>query len=177
MAAIEAAQRIQPGRTLYSEAQSKVRVWSKEVQARQNLQRAYGIANNRTPETLVQAIRTARQIPDATSVSRERNQVVNDWSNQILVIARSLASESRWKEAITVAKMVPSGTAAYGTARSNINQWRTIIAPPVIIPPPAVTPPTPEIESSIPEVSVPEKLELIDSSSVPKKIEVVETSQ
>ena len=178
VAAIEAAQRIQPGRSLYSEAQSKVRVWSKEVQARQNLQRAYGLANNRTPETLVQAIRTARQIPDATSVSRERNQVVNDWSNQILVIARSLASESRWKEAITVAKMVPSGTAAYSTARSNINQWRAIIAPPVIVPPPAVTPPTPEIESSVPEVSVPEeRLELIDSSSVPKKIEVVETSQ
>ena len=175
IAAIEAAQRIQPGRFLYGEAQSKIGGWRREVQARQNLQNAYRTASARTPAALAQAISAARRVPDNTSVSRERNQAINEWSYQMLNGAQSLANSSRLKEAIKVAKMIPSGTAAYRTAQTRIRNWRAILAPPVIVP----APPQPtyryQDDTPIPAAPTPPSpvREINNSNVVPTRIELI----
>ncbi len=179
LAAIDTARRIRSGRNLHSEAQGKIRGWQREINARDNLQRAYRVAASQTPEALAQAIRTARQVPNGTSASRERNQAINNWSYQMLEIAQRLANNSSIKEAIKVAKLIPSGTAAYSVARTRINTWRAVLAPPPIIietkpaPLPPPLPPVTEADFSLPrELKLPKptinskpKVEFTESDS------------
>ncbi len=130
--AIATAQKILGGRALSSQAQTKINLWRKEIQARKSLQEAYALANQRTPDSLAKAILVARQAPSGTSIYSEIVQKVNLWSGEILAIARQASSDSL-EIAIEIARKVPSGTNSYPSAQSQIEAWQQQLEPPVLL--------------------------------------------
>ena len=140
-AAIEAAKRIRSGRSLYSEAQSKITAWQQEIDGRRYLREATDLARQGTPETLAQAIRTARQASANSSVRSQVLQDINEWSAQILAIARQAANSSL-ERAIAIAEQVPSGTTSYTPAQKEIKIWQIRLNPPQ----PEALPPTFKLE-------------------------------
>ena len=136
-AAIDTARKIGAGRSLYSEAQSKIALWQQEIDGRRYYREATEIALQGTPEALARAIRTARQVSTNSSVSSQATENVNDWAAQILAIARQ-ASNSSLERAIAIAEQVPSGTTRYTPAQKEIKVWQIRLNPPQ----PEVIPPT-----------------------------------
>lgn len=130
--AIVTAKKILGGRALSSQAQTKINLWSKEIQAKKYLREAYSVANQRTPDSLARAIRIARQVPSSTSSYDEVVNNVNLWSSQILELARR-TSFSSLEAAIEVARKVPSGTASHYSAQSQIQAWKQQLEPPVLL--------------------------------------------
>ena len=119
--AIATAQKILGGRALSAQAQTKINLWRKEIEAKQYLRQAYALAAQRTPDALVRAILVARQADSSTSAYDEVVQNVNLWSGQILAIARQ-ASYDSLEIAIDIASKIPSGTASYYSAQSQIEE-------------------------------------------------------
>ena len=136
-AAIETAKEIGAGRSLYSEAQSKIALWQQEIDGQRYYSEATDLASEGTPEALASAIRTARQVSTNSSVSFEATQDVNDWAEEILEIARE-AADSSLEEAIAIAQLVPSGTTSYTPAQKDLKVWQIRANPPQ----PEVIPPT-----------------------------------
>lgn len=128
-AAIEAARQVRQGRSLYREARSNIRQWQEEIQAQKNYQEALVIAEAKTPEALIAAINILRKIPSSTNVSGESAQALNSWSYELLTMANNLADSSSLEDAIKLAKMVPSESSAYQSARSQIKLWRQRLNP------------------------------------------------
>ena len=136
-AAIETAQRISAGRSLYSEAQSKIALWQQEIDGQRYYREATELATQGTPEALARAIRTARQVSANSSVRFQATENVNDWAAQILAIARQ-AADSSLERAIAIAQQVPSGTTSFTAAQKDIKAWQIRANPPQ----PEVIPPT-----------------------------------
>jgi hypothetical protein len=128
-AAITAAQQIQSGRALYTEAQSDIRSWQTEIQGQQRLQEAYQTATPGTPDAIATAIRVARQVPTASKVRGDARVAVNRWSNQLLAMANDRSSYNI-TEALAIAKLIPSGTEAYEAAQQVIQAWQKSLEPP-----------------------------------------------
>lgn len=132
-AAISMANRILPGRTLYGEAQAKLKVWQNSIQAQQDLQEAYRLASSGTPEALSAAIRTADRVP-ASSVSRiEAKEAVNRWSQQLLELAQGQA-EYDIGRAIGIAQRIPQSSQVYSAAQQQISIWQKTPTLPVATP-------------------------------------------
>ncbi|MEN9519461.1 MAG: hypothetical protein RLZZ381_2049, partial [Cyanobacteriota bacterium] len=64
-------------------------------------------------------------------------QDINEWSEQILAIARQTADDSL-ERAIAIARQVPSGTDSYTPAQKEIKIWQIRLNPPQ----PEAIPPT-----------------------------------
>lgn len=131
-AAIDAANQIRSGRVLYREAQDQIRDWRRQIRAQNNLNQAYAIAKENTPESLLRAINLARKVPSSANVRGESRIAINRWSEQLLSIARSLANyslQSSLEQAIATAEMIPYGTSAYNSAREDIASWRNMLNP------------------------------------------------
>src|ERR687885_1191612 len=127
--AIATAQQIKAGRALYKEAQNEIRGWQMEIEGQQLLQQANQAAIPGTPEALSSAIRLARQVPRSASVKDDARSAVNRWSDQLLSMANDRSSYNL-REAIDIAKMVPSGTDAYNAAQGQIQSWQRSLEPP-----------------------------------------------
>jgi hypothetical protein len=140
-AAIAAAKRIGSGRSLYSEAQGKIADWQREIDGERYLREATELASQGTPEDLAKAIRTARQASTNSSVGFQMVQDINEWSSQILAIARQAADDSL-ERAIAIARQVPSGTDSYTPAQKEIKIWQIRLNPPQ----PEALPPTFKLE-------------------------------
>ena len=136
-AAIATAGQIDAGRSLYSEAQSKIALWQQEIDGRRYYSEAVALASRGTPEALSSAIRTARQISANSSVSSQAAGNVDDWAAQIMAIARQ-AADSSLERAIAIAELVPSGTTSYTPAQKEIKVWQIRLNPPQ----PDILPPT-----------------------------------
>lgn len=136
-AAITAAQQIKPGRALSREAQNNIRQWQAEIDGQQRLQESYETASPGTPEAISNAIRTARRVPSSAKVRGDADIAANRWSYQLLAMAQDRSSFNV-TEAIAIAKMIPSGTEAYQSAQSQIQEWQKnleAIPEPIPIPP------------------------------------------
>ncbi|MGF1589532.1 MAG: chromosome segregation ATPase [Pleurocapsa sp.] len=140
-AAIETARQISSGRSLYSEAQSKITLWQQEIDGQRYYREATNLAQQGTPESLARAISTARQAAGNSSVRFQVVQDVNDWAAQILAIARQ-ASNSSLERAIAIAEQVPSGTTSFTPAQKEIKVWQIQLNPPQ----PEALPPTFKLE-------------------------------
>ena len=139
-AAIRAAGQISSGRVLYQEAQSNINKWRQEIRAQSNLKEAYLIAQPQTSQSLISAIAVVRKIPSSTDVSSQAKQALDRWSFQLLSQAQSLASRSLLAEAVKLARMIPADSAAYSSARSQINLWNRSLQPPKPEIPPSLAP-------------------------------------
>ncbi|MDJ0580433.1 chromosome segregation ATPase [Crocosphaera sp.] len=128
-AAIGAARKISSGRVLYQEAQNNINKWQREIRAKKNLEEAFLIAQPQTPQSLVSAIGVVRKIPSSTDVSYKAKQALDRWSFQLLSMAQRMANRSLLSEAVNLAKMIPSDSAAYGSAQNQINAWNKLLRP------------------------------------------------
>jgi hypothetical protein len=121
--AILIAQQIQPSRSLYGEAQTQIRRWQREIQSQDSLQSAYQQASGGTPESLVQAIQTARQIPNYSKSRPEAKAAINRWSTQLFIAAQEIGI-SDIQNAIALAQAIPPGTDVYQSAQQQIQIWQ-----------------------------------------------------
>lgn len=137
--AISTARQINQGRALYRQAQGKIQIWQKEVQAQQNLQEASQLASNQSSESLTRAISIAQNIPSGTDVGRQARESANRWSWELLSLAESQANQNL-SEAVRIAKQISSNTEAYDNARSRIRTWEQLLTPE---PPPTPIQPDP----------------------------------
>ncbi|WP_017720059.1 hypothetical protein [Kamptonema formosum] len=135
--AIEMAERIQPGRALYSEARETIGQWRDEIRGKQYLEDAYRAASSGTPDTLAAAIRTANQVSESSTLRSDAISAIGQWSQQMLAMAQE-RSEYDKLGAIEIAQQIPSYAPAYAAARAQIQQWEKQQNPP---PPAAPAPP------------------------------------
>jgi hypothetical protein len=142
-AAISAAQQIAAsGRALSLEAQTAIDDWQGQIRAKEDWKQAREVALAGTPEALVQAMRLAERVPKRSILRMDANIAIDQWSQQLLDIARS-QGESDMTRGIETAKLIPRGTSAYSAAREQIRTWREFLNPQ-----PVPTPETPQIEPS-----------------------------
>jgi predicted methyltransferase len=81
-----------------------------------------------TPAMLAAAIEIASQIPDSNPTHAEANQMIDQWSYQILQLAEAQAGMNV-AQAIAIAEQVPANTAAYASAQRSIQTWRQTAQP------------------------------------------------
>ncbi|WP_235006805.1 chromosome segregation ATPase [Calothrix rhizosoleniae] len=144
--AIAAASQISRGRALSRDARRDINRWQSEINAKQNWKRAKEVALQGTPNALARAMRLARRIPRTNALRIDANIAMDQWSRQLLDIARS-QGVSDMIRGIRTAKMIPRGTAAYSAAREQIRTWQNFLKP---IPQEVerVTSPTPKVENT-----------------------------
>ena len=143
-AAIATAQRITSGRSLFGEARTAIKDWESQIRAKEEWRRAKEVALAGTPSALAEAIRLADRVPNSSLLRNDVNIALDQWSQQLLNIARS-QSESDMLKAIEIAKLIPKDTAAYSEARQQIRAWREILNPQPT-PTPTLTPtPIPQL--------------------------------
>ncbi|MBD2200012.1 MULTISPECIES: chromosome segregation ATPase [Calothrix] len=136
--AISAAQNIaSSGRALSGEAQEAINDWREQIRARDNWQKARTAALTGTPDALVEAIRLAQQVPRRNALRMDANVAIDQWSQQLLDIARTQGQSDIYK-GIEIAKLVPRGSSAYSAAQQQIQTWREFLNPE----PQPATPPT-----------------------------------
>lgn len=127
--AIKAAEQIaSSGRALSGEAQASIDDWRGQIRARENWRKAREVALAGTPEALSEAIQLADRVPSRSLLRNDVNPAIDQWSQQILDIARS-QSESDIVQGIETAKLIPQGSAAYSAAREQIRNWRELLKP------------------------------------------------
>lgn len=127
-AAVDAAGRIAPGRSLYEQARSQLRKWQEQLQAQQSLENAGQVALSGTPDALETAIALAGRIPSGSSLRWQAETAINDWSQRILAIGLDQA-QSDVPGAIATLSKIPPQAKAYEEARSQIRAWQRSLAP------------------------------------------------
>jgi hypothetical protein len=128
--AIKTAQKIaSSGRSLAPEAQKSIDDWQNQIRGKQNWQKAKTVASAGTPEALVEAIRLANQVPQSSDVRSDATDGIDQWSQQLLEIARS-QSQADVTRAITIAKLIPRSSPSYQDAQAQIRDWRKALNPP-----------------------------------------------
>jgi hypothetical protein len=135
-AAIATAEQIKPGRTLYNDAQAKIRSWRDTIQAavvqaqaQQNLQDAYRLANSGSSSALVEAIQVADRVPPSSKLRGDADTLINQWSQQLLDMATTQAGYDI-TGAIALAQKIPARAQVYGTAQNQIASWKKLINAP-----------------------------------------------
>ncbi|NMG11680.1 chromosome segregation ATPase [Brasilonema sp. UFV-L1] len=126
--AIATARQIPSGRALSGEAQTAIDEWQGQIRATQNWNKAREVAVTGTPQALARAIRIANRIPDNSTLRGDANIAIDQWSQQLLDIARA-QGESDIPRAIETARMIPRGTDAYSSAREQIRVWEEYLNP------------------------------------------------
>ena len=138
--AISEAQKIaSSGRALSSEAQSSIDTWQDQIRAKDSWQKAKQVAVTGTPEALSEAIQLANRVSSRNSLRLDVNIAIDQWSQQLLEMARS-QSEVDVAKAIDTAKLIPRGSSAYTDAEEQIKTWRQLMIP--------KSPPSPSVEST-----------------------------
>lgn len=140
-AAIQEAQRIRPGRTLYDEAQLRISDWQYQLQPPEStplneplqtvpangpdqlLKSAETIANKGTPKALAAAIEQANQIDPESPSQFQAKVSIDNWSEQLLDMARGQALADR-DAAIAIAQKIPSNSRVYDSAQLQIQTWQ-----------------------------------------------------
>ncbi len=128
--AVSVAQQIRSGRSLYNEAQADINRWrdrlqadAVQAQAQQTMQEARKLANSGSPTNLASAIQVADQVPASSKLRSEANNAINEWSQQLLQVARTQASYDP-VGAITIAQRIPSRANVYSEAQQFIQSLK-----------------------------------------------------
>jgi hypothetical protein len=156
--AIRQAQKIaSSGRALASEAQTSIDIWQEQIRARENWRKAREVAITGTPEALAEAIRIADRVSNRNVLRMDVNVAIDQWSQQILQMARS-QSEFDIPKSIDTARLVPRGSSAYRDAQEQIRTWKQFLIPRTTSQPSFTPSPTlsPELSPTLLPESLPE---------------------
>ena len=130
-AAIAEAAKIQQGRALRIDAQTKIAQWTKQIQVLED-QPLYSKALDLASKGKLQdAITEARKIQKGRALYSQAQDSIKDWTNRIQVAedrpildeAEELAYQGRLSDAIAVAARIAPGRALYREARNAISIW------------------------------------------------------
>ena len=130
-AAIAEAAKIQQGRALRIDAQTKIAQWTKQIQVLED-QPLYSKALDLASKGKLQdAITEARKIQKGRALYSQAQDSIKDWTTRIQVAedrpildeAEELAYQGRLSDAIAVAAQIASGRALYREARNAIAIW------------------------------------------------------
>jgi hypothetical protein len=108
----------------YAQAQASIQQWQQRKTNRQLLQQAQAMLQPDQATSFKDAIALAQQIPadyPEHAIAQER---INQWSQDILVIARARAAAGDFAGAIAAAERVPPNTSAYDQAQQEIQTWQ-----------------------------------------------------
>ncbi|MGB0560624.1 MAG: chromosome segregation ATPase [Spirulinaceae cyanobacterium] len=134
--AMLAAQKIEPGRPLYSHAQALIKQWQSTISAGLKLDSAIELAREGTIQALSAAIAEARSIGSSNPRYEEAQRRIRDWQQElerlqdqpILDRAESFAFNGNLTAAIAEARKIREGRALYGPAQQRIQDWQRQLA-------------------------------------------------
>ena len=126
--AIAAAQLVPTDRpAIYRQAQENIARWQQQSSNQRLIQQAQGSLQPGQASSFQKAIAQLQQItPDQPEYQTARDRIVQ-WSEDILVIARARAAQSRFSEAIAAAQLVPNTTPTHEQAQTEIQWWQSQI--------------------------------------------------
>ena len=130
-AAVEEARKIELGRALRIEAQTRIATWLSRIEIIEDtpfMDKAQQLARE---GKLREAVAEAENIEPGRALHSEAQAAIEDWTAQIqnsedqpiLRQAEQLAAQGRLSDAIAVASRIRRGRALSGQARSNIAVW------------------------------------------------------
>lgn len=130
-AAIAEARKVELGRALRIEAQTKIAAWLNQIEVIEDqpiLDKALALASN---GKLQEAVNEARAIEEGRALFAEAQSSIQEWTTTIqiredrpiLQRAEGLAAQGRLSDAIAVASRVGRGRALYGESRNSIALW------------------------------------------------------
>jgi hypothetical protein len=105
-------------------AQARIQQWEQRQVNRRLLQEAQSVLQPDQATSFQTAIAIAQQIPPDYPESAIAQDRIDQWSRDILAIARARAADGQLPGAISAAGLVPSGTNAYDQAQQEIQQWQ-----------------------------------------------------
>lgn len=109
---------------IWGQAQALIQQWEQSKVNRQLLQEAQSVLQPDQAVSFQSAIEIARQIPPDYPESAIAQSRIDQWSRDILAIARARAAAGQIPGAISAAGLVPPGTSAYDQAQEEIRQWQ-----------------------------------------------------
>lgn len=126
--AVAAAQLITKDEVLYPQAQAAIKQWRLEakqyVSNKTLLEAANGLIQPGQASTYNRAIEVAKKVPPGQPGFDAAQKSINKWSEKILDLAKSRASQGELNAAIETAALVPEVTAAYEDAQDAIQKWQ-----------------------------------------------------
>lgn len=129
--AIAEAKKVQTGRALRIDAQTKIAQWSKQIQVLED-QPLYSKALEMASQGKLQgAIKEARKIQPGRALHSQAQTSIKEWTNRIQIAedrpilneAEELAYQGRLSDAIATAARIAPGRALYREARNAIAIW------------------------------------------------------
>lgn len=109
---------------IWGQAQAQIQQWEQRQINRRLLQEAQSLLQPDQATSFEAAIALARQIPPDYPESPIAQERIDQWSRDILAIARARAADGQIPGAISAAGLVPPGTSAYDQAQEEIRGWQ-----------------------------------------------------
>ncbi|NEP16321.1 MAG: hypothetical protein F6J97_05375 [Leptolyngbya sp. SIO4C1] len=123
--AIAAAQLVPSDReSLSRQAQQRIAFWQQRQRSREIIQAAQRIPRMGQASSYQRGIIQLQTVPRSQPEYQTAQQLIDDWSQKMLSIARARAAQGRNQDAIQAAILIPRGTAAYDQAQTDIARWR-----------------------------------------------------
>ncbi|MFP4124277.1 MAG: caspase domain-containing protein [Coleofasciculus sp.] len=114
--------------SLYNRAQSAIKTWQTQAQQQQQSQAIIQAAKQQLRRNQAssynRAINTLSKIPPGQPGYAQAQQLINQWSRQIYLIANSRAWRGQLSLARQTAALVPPGTPSYPAAQQAIARWQ-----------------------------------------------------
>ncbi|WP_072015980.1 caspase family protein [Leptolyngbya sp. KIOST-1] len=108
----------------WGQAQARIQQWEQRQVNRRLLQEAQSLLQPDQATSFQTAIEIVQQIPPNYPESVIARDRIDQWSRDILAIARARAAAGQIPGAIAAADLVPEGTSAYAQAQQEIQQWQ-----------------------------------------------------
>lgn len=126
--AIKAAGLITKEEPNYQEAQKAIQQWQieskKYLSNKTLLEAAQALIKPSQASTYNRAIEVAKRVRSSEPGYDMAQQSINQWSLEILQLAKNRANNKQYSSAIATATLAPEDTAAYAEAQQLIKQWQ-----------------------------------------------------
>lgn len=124
-AAISAAELVPTDRPkLYEQAQASIRQWQQRKDNQALIAEANALIQPGQAHTYEKAIEWLQPIQSDQPGYGTAQQLINQWSREMLAIARARAAQGRFDSAVAAAQLVPENTVAYEQAQAEIQRWQ-----------------------------------------------------
>ena len=129
-AAIEAAKLIPDvHQKTYKQAQNSIILWQElaklQIENKRLILEAENLINWRETESLVRGIAIINKIKPGQPKYARSQELIEEWSQNILQRAKLQADRGKLQEAIRIASLVPENTPAYNSAKAAIATWQS----------------------------------------------------
>lgn len=127
--AIDMANQIASGRSLYRQAQQAIARWQTQRQDQQQLTEAQQLATANSPDGLVSAILLADRVKRNSPWRSQADGNIARWSQQLLALAQQQAANGDLPGAVALARRIPRAATTYEAAQTQISAWQRWISP------------------------------------------------